>query len=51
MACVDRCVSKYMQAQKVVEQTLQKHEELLKKQEEAGLNMNPQGNKFGPGTR
>lgn len=51
MACVDRCVSKYMQAQKVVEQTLQKHEELLRKQEELGLKMNPQGNKFGPGTR
>lgn len=37
MACVDRCVSKYMQAQEKVGDVLNKFEQQLKAQEQAGL--------------
>ncbi len=49
MSCVDRCVSKYMQSQEKVGEVLNAFERQMKAQEQAGLNMNPQGQKFGPG--
>ena len=37
MACIDRCVGKYMQAQNQVGAVLQKFEEQVKQQEAAGV--------------
>jgi hypothetical protein len=49
MSCVDRCVSKYMQAQEKVGQVLNTFEQQMKAQEQMTAAMNPSGQKFGPG--
>ena len=40
MACIDRCVGKYMQAQEKVGEVLNNFEKLMKAQEQVGLGSN-----------
>ena len=48
MQCVDRCVSKYMQAQEVVTKAVQAFEEKTLQQQQAGVNVGQQRLGGGP---